>query len=272
MNTIIELVRQHRVIDEPTKMLKFIQENERNEGHDTKMDKKSLLRIMKQLTIEKQIENITIKIQVGERVKMLHFVCEPGIDANHSAIKSAVEQAKMKLNSLPDSNSKAKKSKATSSTSSSSSTGDKIAAMSPSGFKMGKGAQPKFIMMRELHNLLFYLSRGYDGRDLSEENDGWSAESLQRQIGSLYDEQLAEELAGRKIYQEEISWKMFIPPLPSHDAFPSGWCLMSDVLVRLPLSIYVKLLQVTNVHGLSEYTSHPVRQHFLVNSLPQNLR
>ena len=34
----------------------------------------------------------------GDRKKVLHFVCEPGIDESNTVIQSAIEQAKMKFN------------------------------------------------------------------------------------------------------------------------------------------------------------------------------
>ncbi len=102
-NTIIELVRMHKVIDDPTKLYKVIQENELREGYDTKMDKKSLLRLLVKLSEENQIKNIFMKLKLGTQTKTLHFVCEPGIDERHTVIQSALEQAKMKLNVLPKS-------------------------------------------------------------------------------------------------------------------------------------------------------------------------
>ena len=42
-----------------------------------------------------------------------------------------------------------------------------------------------------------------------------------------------------------LSWRSFVPPLPAHEGWGPGWCLISDVLVRLPLSIFVKLVSLT---------------------------
>lgn len=46
------------------------------------------------------------------------------------------------------------------------------------------------------------------------------------------------------VYHFEVGWKMFIPPLPEHKSCMKGWVLLSDVLLRLPLSIFVKLCRV----------------------------
>ena len=52
-----------------------------------------------------------------------------------------------------------------------------------------------------------------------------------------------------------------------------GWCLMCDILLRLSLSVFVKLINVTvEIPGLTEYLSHPVRRNYLIRSLPHTMR
>lgn len=46
------------------------------------------------------------------------------------------------------------------------------------------------------------------------------------------------------IYYQEVCWKMFIPPLPPHKSCPEGWVLFADVLLRIPLSLFVKMYRV----------------------------
>ena len=100
-NTIIEAVRLHKVIDDPTKLYKMIQENEAKEGQLAKMDKKSLMRLICKLGKEGQIHNIRCVLKNGDKKKVLHFVCEPGIEESNTVIQSAIEQAKMKFNIQP---------------------------------------------------------------------------------------------------------------------------------------------------------------------------
>ena len=48
---------------------------------------------------------------------------------------------------------------------------------------------------------------------------------------------------------------------------------MCDVLLRLPLSLFVMLVNVTlQVEGVDEYLNHPVRRHYLIRSLPSRIR
>ena len=60
----MEAVRQHSVIDDPTKLYKMIQESEIQEGQSAKMDKKSLMRLISKLGKEGQIHNIRCVFQV----------------------------------------------------------------------------------------------------------------------------------------------------------------------------------------------------------------
>ena len=48
---------------------------------------------------------------------------------------------------------------------------------------------------------------------------------------------------------------------------------MCDILLRLPLSVFVKLINVTvEIPGLTEYLNHPVRRNYLIRSLPHTMR
>lgn len=75
------------------------------------------------------------------------------------------------------------------------------------------------------------------------------------------------------IYTKEISWKMFIPPLPKHSGWPKGWTLMCDVLLRLPLSIFLKICNISyQLPGIDSYLDHPIKKHYLIKHLPMDLR
>ena len=134
--------------------------------------------------------------------KVLHFVCEPGIDESNTVIQSAIEQAKMKFNiqSRPQdaagasrpkdeefltesvSESLAEMSELEETAAAETSAGATSATGSSSqrlGRRYGRsekylnsvknicvpryGLQPKFVKMRELHLLMFYLIYGYSG-------------------------------------------------------------------------------------------------------------
>ena len=82
--------------------------------------------------------------------------------------------------------------------------------------------------------------------------------------------ELEAEMADMPIYRKEVSWKMFISELPTHKGWRAeGWCLMCDVLLRLPLSLFVMLVNLNvRIEGIEDYLNHPIRKHFLIRSLP----
>ncbi|XP_056136206.1 general transcription factor 3C polypeptide 1-like [Lampris incognitus] len=76
-----------------------------------------------------------------------------------------------------------------------------------------------------------------------------------------------------EVFLDEDSWRRFIPPLRFHTEFGHGWALVSDLLLSLPLSLFVQFVQVNfEVDGLEEYLNDPVKQHYLVRTLPSRIR
>lgn len=91
-NTILEAVKLYKVIDDQSKLYKLIADNEKNEGFDGKMDRKSLHRILESMAEAGHIKNIRIKLKFGQKTKELLFICDPSIDESHTIIQSALEQ------------------------------------------------------------------------------------------------------------------------------------------------------------------------------------
>ncbi|XP_038823192.1 general transcription factor 3C polypeptide 1-like [Salvelinus namaycush] len=76
-----------------------------------------------------------------------------------------------------------------------------------------------------------------------------------------------------KVYVDELSWRRYIPPAPVHRDFGPGWALTSDVVLCLPLSIYIQIIQTSfKVDGLEEYLNDPVKQHYLIRFLPSRMK
>ncbi|KAM7394584.1 hypothetical protein PAMP_021375 [Pampus punctatissimus] len=79
--------------------------------------------------------------------------------------------------------------------------------------------------------------------------------------------------SNRKVYSEEDSWKRFVPPVLLHKEFGSGWAMVGDLLLCLPLSIFIQVIQINyKVDGLEEYLNDPVKQHHLIRALPTRMR
>ena len=79
--------------------------------------------------------------------------------------------------------------------------------------RVGKkyGFSPKFVRMQVMHHFLFYLIYGYTGNENLDQVV--TVSRLMRRDNSVTDE-IAEEMA--TIYSEDVDWKMFVPPLPTH--------------------------------------------------------
>ncbi|XP_050926445.1 LOW QUALITY PROTEIN: general transcription factor 3C polypeptide 1 [Lates calcarifer] len=87
------------------------------------------------------------------------------------------------------------------------------------------------------------------------------------------EEEEQKDESGMRVYADEESWKKFIPPVRVHKEFSSGWAMVGDLLLCLPLSIFVQVIQINyKVDGLEEYLNDPVKQHHLVRALPARMR
>lgn len=284
---IIEAVKEHQVIDDTAKLMKMICEEEDKEGYDVKIDKKSLIRLLQKLAKDNLVKNIKLTLSANGCEKNMMFICDPNIDTDHTVIKSAVEQAKVKFCLLASQKAKVlakkmadKQDKMDKSLEENSKEQlqelNKTASKLPSAnykydTKAGKryGLCPKFVRMQLMHKLLFYLV--YD-------HPGIPKLSQQQQIEILkskyeIDDDLVQEFSTIYCIGTEVNWKTFVPPLPKHSGWPKGWTLMCDVLLGLPLSIFTKIHNITFViPELEHYLNHPIRKHYLVKNLPVSLR
>jgi hypothetical protein len=70
-NTVLEAVRLYKVIDDPAKLYKLIADNEKNEGFDGKMDRKSLHRILANLS--EQVSDLRVSVKAGFFCTYVYF-------------------------------------------------------------------------------------------------------------------------------------------------------------------------------------------------------
>ncbi|XP_055079571.1 general transcription factor 3C polypeptide 1-like [Periophthalmus magnuspinnatus] len=76
-----------------------------------------------------------------------------------------------------------------------------------------------------------------------------------------------------KVYSEEEPWKKYIPPVKLHKDYSSGWVMLGDLILCLPLSIFVQVIQVNyKVDGLEDYLNDPEKEHYLVRCLPARMK
>ncbi|KAM3916587.1 general transcription factor 3C polypeptide 1 isoform 2-T2 [Leptodactylus fuscus] len=75
------------------------------------------------------------------------------------------------------------------------------------------------------------------------------------------------------VYVNEVSWVRCVPPATIHSEYGTGWVLVSDILLCLPLSIFIQIVQVSyKVENLEDYLNDPVKKHTLIRYLPRSIR
>ncbi|XP_067407291.1 general transcription factor 3C polypeptide 1 isoform X2 [Emydura macquarii macquarii] len=81
------------------------------------------------------------------------------------------------------------------------------------------------------------------------------------------------DLCNETVYVDDTSWMRYVPPLPVHREFGYGWALVSDILLCLPLSIFIQIVQVSyKVDGLEDFLNNPLKKHTLIRFLPRSIR
>uniref|UniRef100_A0A8D3E5A1 B-block binding subunit of TFIIIC domain-containing protein n=1 Tax=Scophthalmus maximus TaxID=52904 RepID=A0A8D3E5A1_SCOMX len=146
------------------------------------------------------------------------------------------------------------------------------------GLGKSLGFQPKMHRLRVVHTFLWYVIYGHptNPRLKRRENGKQNKFRSVREgvTGMLQTLTLIPHLCpSLVVFADEESWKKFIPPVRVHKEFSSGWAMVGDVLLCLPLSIFMQVIQINyKVDGLEEYLNDPVKQHYLVGVLPARMR
>ncbi|GAB6028146.1 hypothetical protein CHUAL_002359 [Chamberlinius hualienensis] len=267
INIILQAVRKAKMIDSHVTLYKLIV-NEEAESQDAlgKMALKSFQRLLGRLNYEGYIKIVYEVIKCGDREKQIYLICDSSLNSSDPMILSALEQAKLKFLAAP--NVVIVETKGLDDIHSS-------IAQLRNLHKKGKdnqtrnydpslgrfyGYEPKFIRCRLLHEFLFYLTFGYEGKnDVNFLDETFDCDTSN--LPKMY------------YYNSEPSWKMFVAPLPEHYGWGQGWCLMSDVLLRLPLSLLIRIVCYNfKIVGIEEYVDHPIKKHIPICYLPLELR
>ncbi|CAN7999354.1 unnamed protein product [Ixodes hexagonus] len=245
-NKIIDYVKAEKLVSDLTKLLKALQKHEEEEGYKIKLDKVSMERLLYKLCKSGYLKSIRTTLRLGNKEKKLQLICHPDITKDNEVVRSTIEQAKFRYFPIPRENKKLQAPKEPEPMECSKMEYNPI---------MGRfyGSQPKFRRMQLCYSFMHYMLYTYDGALLGHLDDDPSAPLR---------------------YHEGISWKTFVAPLPPSPGTPKGWILFSDILLSLPLSMFVKIVSCIKykIEGLDEYLQHSVRRHYLIRSLPAKLR
>uniref|UniRef100_A0A3P8SQR0 Uncharacterized protein n=1 Tax=Amphiprion percula TaxID=161767 RepID=A0A3P8SQR0_AMPPE len=153
------------------------------------------------------------------------------------------------------------------------------------------GFQPKMPRLRVVHTFLWYLIYGHPAGSSSVDQQAEDSRVHNFDVisGDEGEEPKDKSVPGPSdmkapllsvifyialiVYVDDDSWKRFVPPVRLHKDYTRGWAMVGDLLLCLPLSIFVQVIQVNyQVDGLEDYLNDPVMQHHLVRTLPARMR
>lgn len=268
-------VKTKELFDDPTKLFMALKSNEKSEGATDRMCKKTFYRLLTYMYSKQLIRLWSVQFQYKSKYQSITFVTSKSIDTSYSLMTSCIDQARSKFQlSIHDevNRREAHKMRAMKV--------KKVLQTKPSSIEHGPrintnlkkslnyGSTPKFVRLRTLHEFLFYLVYEYKGAR-EEPNQKEIIEQLTENSPVLFDD--IEQTP--TIWTPEPGWKMFIPPLIPHNGFDEGWCFLSDCIFRMPLSIFVRTINLSyEIPGLDEYLVHPIKKHFLIKDLPVQMQ
>ncbi|CAG2203327.1 GTF3C1 [Mytilus edulis] len=288
MSWLLEAIRDAKLIENVFHLIKNLRAKEKAEGSSFQIDKKTLNTLLHILVKQGKVRCIKTIIGTGDNTKLLQFYCDPSIQPTDNIVKSAIEQAKLKsfsvskeslknshkkkppvakkpckdlLQGLPDSarESICKLHEFKSKLKSTDMIYDKKAARL-------YGYKAKMQRGRIIQQLLWYLVYGYQGKVPDEEVTTQEDSSQEESSGDI-------SAKGKSkippVHVNEMTWKRYLAPLPEHRGYPKGWCLISDVLLSLPLCLFCALVHVSyKIDGLMEWLNDPVKCLYPISFLP----
>ena len=289
-NIIMDYVNDNGIVTDRHKIYRIIRDAEVESGLKGTMDRKSLKSLLAGLERDEKLKMFKFNIETESKKEPeeITLICAFRFNESDPQIKSVIEQEKMKLHFKPSdqipqmepvAKDKAKESIEESieemknmvdGGSSPKKSLPSIGRVYNAKYGRINGVKPKFLRTRELHKYLFYLTRDYQGSKNFTKTDFLN---YIRQENIDINATIEDELESMDIYTSDLSWRTFIPPLPQHQGWQQGWCLMSDIILRLPLSLFLQLVCVNyKVEGLDAYKDHPIRKHYLVKNLPDDIK
>uniref|UniRef100_A0A7N6A9M9 B-block binding subunit of TFIIIC domain-containing protein n=1 Tax=Anabas testudineus TaxID=64144 RepID=A0A7N6A9M9_ANATE len=257
-NLIVEAVRNFKIIEGLFQLQKMINDEEKQDGISSKCCRKTILRLVNSLSRQGLLKIFTTTVIVDGITKKVEMVAHPSVQRNDELVNRVIEQVRFRISS---SYSAVRSLRWTYGCS---------GAVDCLIKGLGKtfGFQPKMYRLRVVHTFLYYLIYDHPLRD-NNTDSGSTSETP----ADLHSSDPDTKHPHTHAYTDEESWKKFIPPVRVHKEYGSGWAMVGDLVLCLPLSIFVQVIQVNyKVDELEEYLSDPVKQHYLVSALPSRMR
>ncbi|XP_034542767.1 general transcription factor 3C polypeptide 1 [Notolabrus celidotus] len=296
-NLIVEAVRHHKVIEGTFPLQKMINDEEK-QNCSTRCCKKTILRLTQSLSRQGLIKIYKTTIVQDGITKNVEMFVHPSILPSDDIVKRVIEQVRFRISSsyaavrLQQAEERAKQLEKDKKR-----YDDRDFKPTPvRGLGKSLGFQPKMHRLRVIHNFLWYLIYGHP---LRKETPGSSSDSqtpantsensaepqtaeskskLDVMSSGDEDEEQDKSEPGTSqkkmtVYADEESWRRFVPPVCVHKEYGTGWAMVSDLLLCLPLSVFIQVIQINyKVDGLEEYLSDPEKQHHLVRTLPAKMK
>ncbi|KAF7988493.1 hypothetical protein HCN44_001066 [Aphidius gifuensis] len=291
-NMISDTLEKYKIID-IIKMMNIIDDKEKYCG--TKIDKKSIYRLLEEMEDEKLLKNINITLTSLDKQKIQNklLICHLSININEALFQLAIEDAQLKFtHPIVCRNTKRRiaykknkgslKVKSTKEINKSTKQFDndddddnyhvspiELVRDNRAGYKYG--IKPKFGRMKMLHLFLYY--RIYDNKNINKKilTRKQQINELCQHRNIIIDDKLDKEMS--KIYNTDADWKMFIPPLSLEKNSPIGWISMSEIVYFMPLSLCLNIYNPCHIiPDLDDYINHPIRKHYLIKDLSVSLK
>uniref|UniRef100_A0A663F378 Ral transcription factor IIIC subunit 1 n=1 Tax=Aquila chrysaetos chrysaetos TaxID=223781 RepID=A0A663F378_AQUCH len=290
-NLIVEAVRNLRLIESLFTLQKMVMDQEKQEGVSTKCCKKSIVRLVQKLAQEGLLRLYRTTVIQDGISKKVEFVVHPSVSPNDPLVKSAIEQVRFRISNSSTANRQvammvwmaygefglSKSSCKADNNSRARKTDEKMGItqlknyhpVTVPGLGRSLGFLPKMPRLRMVHMFLWYLIYGHplNGTQQKGGSDGEKKGSKQGLDVN------AAPVFLFLVYVDDVSWMRYVPPLPVHREFGFGWALVSDILLCLPLSLFVQIVQVSyKVDGLEDFLNDPLKKHTLIRFLPRSVR
>uniref|UniRef100_UPI0037E74EBE general transcription factor 3C polypeptide 1 n=1 Tax=Semicossyphus pulcher TaxID=241346 RepID=UPI0037E74EBE len=298
-NLIVEAVRNFKIIEGTFPLQKMINDEEKQDGFSSKCCKKTIMRLIHRLSREGLLKIYKTTVIQDGITKNVEMFVHPTVQPNDDIVTRVIEQVRFRISSsytavrLQQAEERAKQQEK-----------DKRRAwdgdFKPTTVRgLGKsfGFQPKMHRLRVIHSFLWYLIYGHPLRQDAPDSTSTSQTPANTKVQSAdapttdstvtkldvtssgdEDGEQGKAAPGASqskmtVYAEEESWRKFIPPVRVHKEFGSGWAMVGDLLLCLPLSVFIQVIQINyKVEGLEDYLNDPVKQHYLVRMLPAKMK
>uniref|UniRef100_A0A8B9MV60 General transcription factor IIIC subunit 1 n=1 Tax=Accipiter nisus TaxID=211598 RepID=A0A8B9MV60_9AVES len=308
-NLIVEAVRNLRLIESLFTLQKMVMDQEKQEGVSTKCCKKSIVRLVQKLAQEGLLRLYRTTVIQDGISKKVEFVVHPSVSPNDPLVKSAIEQVRFRISNsstanrikvpqtptsqdqaeeenlgqeaVPDSGETQESSCKADNNSRARKTDEKMGItqlknyhpVTVPGLGRSLGFLPKMPRLRMVHMFLWYLIYGHPLNGTQQKGGGSDGEKKGSKQGLDVNAETEVELSNQTVYVDDVSWMRYVPPLPVHREFGFGWALVSDILLCLPLSLFVQIVQVSyKVDGLEDFLNDPLKKHTLIRFLPRSVR